>query len=120
VIAIVVLTVCPEWPTYSSSRTAHILTVALGALVVFIPMRLLLPQIVLNGSDVHRESTTFGTAREWTLLLGGVAVVLFVFFRHVPIFVDRLADLSIAYALTGVCRKTEEFDPERTCGQVTG
>jgi hypothetical protein len=77
VIAIVVLTVCPEWPTYSPSRTAHILTVALGALVVFIPMRLLLPEIVLNGSDGHRETTTFGTAREWTLLLGAVAVVLF-------------------------------------------
>ena len=30
VIAIVVLTVCPEWPTYSSSRTAHILPLLLG------------------------------------------------------------------------------------------
>jgi hypothetical protein len=101
VIAIVVLTVCPEWPTYSPSRTAHILTVALGALVVFIPMRLLLPEIVLNGSDGHRETRTFGTAREWTLLLGAVTVVLFGFFRHVPIFVDRLAMLFIAYALLG-------------------
>jgi hypothetical protein len=101
VIAIVALTVCPEWPTYSPSRTAHILTVALGALVVFIPMRFLLPEIVLNGSDVHRDATTFGSGREWTLLLGGVAVVLFGFFRHVPIFVDRLATLFIAYALLG-------------------
>jgi hypothetical protein len=101
VIAIVVLTVCPEWPTYSPSRTAHILTVALGALVVFIPMRLLLPEIVLNGSDGHRETRTFGTAREWTLLLGAVAVVLLGFFRHVPIFVDHLAMLFIAYALLG-------------------
>jgi hypothetical protein len=101
VIAIVGLTVCPEWPTYSPSRTAHILTVALGALVVFIPIRLLLPEIVLNRSDVHRETTTFGTAREWTLLLGGVAVVLFGFFRHVPSFVDRLVMLFIAYALLG-------------------
>ena len=100
-IAIVVLTVCPEWPTYSPSRTAHILTVALGGLVVFIPMRLLLPEIVLNGSDRPRETTTFGTAREWTLLLGGVAVVLFGFFRHVPIFVGQLATLFIAYALLG-------------------
>jgi hypothetical protein len=101
VIAIVVLTVCPEWPTYSPSRAAHILTVALGALVVFIPMRLLLPEIVLNGSDGHRETTTFGTAREWTLLLGAVAVVLFGFFRHVPIFVGYLAMLFITYALLG-------------------
>jgi hypothetical protein len=30
VIAIVVLAMCPEWPIYSSSTTAHILTVALG------------------------------------------------------------------------------------------
>jgi hypothetical protein len=101
VVAIVALAVCPEWPIYSPSRTAHILTVALGALVVFIPMRLLLPEIVLIGSDVHRETTTFGTAREWTLLLGGVAVQLFFFFRHVPIVVGRLALLFIAYALLG-------------------
>jgi hypothetical protein len=101
VIAIVVLTVCPEWPTYSPSRTAHILTVALGALVVFIPMRLFLPEIVLNGSDGHRETTTLGTAGEWTLLLGAVAVVLFGFFRHVPIFVEYLAMLFITYALLG-------------------
>jgi len=101
VIAIVALTVCPEWPTYSPSRTLHILTVALGALVVFIPMRLLLPEIVLNGSDVHREITTFGTAREWALLLGAVAVALFGFFRHVPILVGQLAMLFIAYGLLG-------------------
>jgi hypothetical protein len=101
VVAIVALTVCPEWPINSPSRTAHILTVALGALVVFIPMRLLLPEIVLIGSDVHRETTTFGTAREWTLLLGGVAVELFALFRHVPIVVERLALLFIAYALLG-------------------
>jgi len=101
VVAIVALTVCPEWPMYSPSRTAHILTVALGALVVFIPMRLLLPEIVLNGSDRHRETTTFGTAREWTLLLGAVAVELFTFFRHVPIFVARLVLLFIAYLLLG-------------------
>jgi hypothetical protein len=43
-------------------------------------MRLLLPEIVLNGSDVHHETTTtFVTAREWTLLLVGVVVVLFGF-----------------------------------------
>lgn len=69
--------------------------------MVFIPMRLLLPEIVLNGSDGHRETTTFGTAREWALLLGAVAVVLFEFFRHVPIFVGYLAMLFITYALLG-------------------
>ncbi len=104
VIVMVVLAVCPEWPIDIPSRTAHILTVALGALVVFIPMRLLLYQIVLHGSDgsdVHRETTTFRTPREWTLLLLGVAVVLFGFFRHIPILLDRFAMLLIADALLG-------------------
>ena len=111
VIAIVVLTVCPEWPIDSPSRTAHILTVALGALVVFIPMRLLLPEIVLNGSDGHRETTTFGTAREWTLLLVGVAVVLFGFFRHIPILVSASPPfhrLRAPGSTSGVCRKPKE------------
>jgi hypothetical protein len=100
-VAMIALTICPEWPIDSPSRTAHILTVALGALVVFIPLRLLLSEIVLKGSDGHRETTTFGTAREWTLLLGGIAVVLFGFFRHIPILVFDLGHLVIAYALLG-------------------
>jgi hypothetical protein len=107
-IAIVVLAICPEWPIDSPSRTAHILTVALGALVVFIPMRLFLSEIVLrgsDGSDIHRKTTTLGTARdtarEWTLLLVGVAVVLFGFFRHIPILVFDIGHLVIAYALMG-------------------
>jgi hypothetical protein len=101
VVALVALSICPEWPTYSPSRTAHILTVAFGALAVFIPMRLLLHEIVLNGSDVGHEKSTFGTAREWALLLIGILVVLFGFFRHVPILGADIAQLSIAYALLG-------------------
>ena len=101
VVATVGLAVCPEWPTFSPSRTAHILTVALGALVVFIPMRLLLPEIVLNETNVHRERTTFGAARERTLLLVGVAVLLFSFFEHVPILARDIVQLFVAYALLG-------------------
>jgi hypothetical protein len=106
VVAIVVLTVCPEWPTYSPSRTAHILTVAVGALVVFIPLRLFLPELVLNGSDAYGETTTFGTRREWTLLLVGVAVQLFDFWPAArkaigPIGHMHLAGFLIAYALLG-------------------
>jgi hypothetical protein len=109
VVSIVVLTICPEWPIYSSSITAHILTVAVGALVVFIPLRLFLPEIVLNGSDVDRESTTFGTRREWTLLLVGVAVQLFDFWPAWPaarkaigpIGHMHFAGFLIAYALLG-------------------
>jgi hypothetical protein len=103
VIAIVVLTVCPEWPTYSSSRTAHILTVAVGALVVFIPLRLFLPGLVLNGSDVYGETTTFGTRREWTLILVGVAVQLCDFWPTVRKAIGpmHLPGFLIAYAVLG-------------------
>jgi hypothetical protein len=100
-VAIVVLAVCPEWPIYNSSTTAHFLTVVLGALVVFIPMRLFLPEVVLNRSDAHRETTTFGTAREWTSLVGGVVVVLFRYWLHLPIVIERIAELFIAYAVLG-------------------
>jgi hypothetical protein len=103
VIAIVVLTVCPEWPTYSSSRTAHILTVAVGALVVFIPLRLFLLELMPNGSDVYGETTTFGTRREWTLLLVGVAVYLCDFWPVVRKAIGpmHLPDFLIAYAVLG-------------------
>ncbi|HEY3706361.1 MAG TPA: hypothetical protein VGL22_14965 [Terracidiphilus sp.] len=101
VVALVALTICPEWPTDSPSRTAHILTVALGALVVYVPMRLVLPEIVLSGSDVNHEKAAYGTAREWALLLIGISVDLFGFFRHVPILGADIAQLFIAYALLG-------------------
>jgi hypothetical protein len=101
--AIVVLTVCPEWPTYNSSRTAHILTVAVGALVVFIPLRLFLLELMPNGSDVYGETTTFGTRREWTLLLVGVAVYLCDFWPVVRKAIGpmHLPDFLIAYAVLG-------------------
>jgi hypothetical protein len=103
VLAIVVLTVCPEWPTYNSSRTAHILTVAVGALVVFIPLRLFLLELMPNGSDVYGETTTFGTRREWTLLLVGVAVYLCDFWPVVRKAIGpmHLPDFLIAYAVLG-------------------
>jgi hypothetical protein len=101
VVAILALAVCPEWPIYNSSKTAHLLTVALGALVVFIPMRLFVPEVVLNRSDAHRETTGFGPAREWASLVCGVGVVLFVFWLHGPIVVERIAELFIAYAVLG-------------------
>jgi hypothetical protein len=106
VIAILVLMVCPEWPTYSSSRTAHILTVAVGALVIFIPLRLFLPALVLQGSNAHGETTTFGTGREWTLLLSGVALQLCDFWPAAgkaigPIGHMHLASFLIAYAVLG-------------------
>lgn len=101
VVAIVVLTVCPEWPIYNSSTTAHILTVAVGGLVVFIPMRLFVAELVLSRFDAHRETTAFGAVREWASLVGGVGVVLFVFWLHGPIVVERIAELLIAYAVLG-------------------
>jgi hypothetical protein len=102
-VATVALTICPEWPIDSPSRTAHILTVALGALVVFIPLRLFLPELVLNGSDVYGETTTFGTRREWTLLLVGVAVQLCDFWPTVRKAIGpmHLPGFLIAYAVLG-------------------
>ena len=100
-VAIIVLTICPEWPIRNSSTTAHILTVVVGALVVFIPMRLFLPELVLNRSDAHCEIRAVGTAREWTLLVGGVVVVLLRYWLHLPIVVERIAELFIAYAALG-------------------
>lgn len=99
--AIGALIICPEWPTDSPSSTAHMLTVALGALVVLIPMRMLVSEVVLNASDVHKK-TTFGTPREWTFLIAGIAVELIGFFRHIPLVILDVATLSIAYALLGI------------------
>lgn len=105
VIAIVALAVCPEYPTYSSSTTAHILTVAVGGLAFLIPMRLLLAEIVLSGSGVG-ERPAFGTAREWVSLMGGVVAMLLAFWRplehtHIPIVVAVVGQFLIAYAVLG-------------------
>jgi hypothetical protein len=111
--AIVVLAMCPEWPIYSSSTTAHILTVALGGLVLLVPMRLLVLEIVLSGSDVPREAAAFGTAREWMSLMGGIIVILLVLWPaatktgrlwghiHIPMVVFKIAHLFVAYAVLG-------------------
>jgi hypothetical protein len=105
VCALVALAVCPEWPTYSSSRAAHILTVAVGAFVVLVPLRLLLPALVLNGPDAHGEKRAFRTI-EWGFLTTGIAVALYGFFAgdlpggvHIPIFVFEIAECFIAYAV---------------------
>lgn len=54
---VAILFVCPEYGIDYSSETAHILTVAVGGLVVLVPMRLLLPVLVPPGS-----SETYGCA----------------------------------------------------------
>ena len=98
---LIVLALCPEWPTYSPSRTAHILTVAVGAFVVFIPMRVLLSQIVLQKPHYQYERSSFGHLQSSALLLSGAVVALFAFFRHIPFVVIDIAELFIAYAILG-------------------
>jgi hypothetical protein len=124
-LAILVLIFCPEWPSDNSPTTAHILTVVLGALVVFVPMRLLLPVLVPYKSDeVHSEAAPFSTASEWCALLVGVLMGAFGFWadthkwtgtprcvRHVL----AIAPLLIAYAFLGeplgfVPRKAKRSD----------
>lgn len=111
VLAILLLVFCPEWPSDNSSTTAHILTVVLGALVVFVPMRFLLPVLVPYESDeVHSGAALFSTASEWCSLLVGVLMGALGFWadtlkwagalryvRHVL----AIAPLLVAYAFLG-------------------
>jgi hypothetical protein len=110
-LAILLLVFCPEWPSDNSSTTAHILTVVLGALVVFVPMRFLLPVLVPYKSDeVHSDAALFSTASEWCALLVGILMGAFGFWadthkwagalryvRHVL----AIAPLLLAYAFLG-------------------
>jgi hypothetical protein len=100
-ISLLVLAVCPEWPDKSPSRMAHILTVGVGAFVVFIPMRLLVSEIVLQRPNELVRELPRGYVRSATLLLCGVVVTLCGFFRHIPFLVIAIAELMIAHATLG-------------------
>ena len=65
-----------------SSQTAHILTVALGAIVVLIPMRFLLPVLVPRESHDSVSETLFSTASEMIAFWLGVLMVAFSFWVH--------------------------------------
>ena len=81
--ATLVLFVCPEWNIDYSSETAHILTVALGALVLLIPMRLLLPVLVPDGTkEGHSGRVLFSIPREWSALITGVVMCAFAFWSQ--------------------------------------
>jgi hypothetical protein len=112
VIPIVVLGICPEWPIHNDSETMHILTVTLGALVLFVPMRLLLFDLVPNRSEKHEPTTIFGTPRECISVAVGAMLMAFGFWldatkrnsslRHVhPAGVIAIAGILIAYAFLG-------------------
>ena len=103
-LAIISLVICPEWPIYSASETAHVLTVTLGALVLFVPMRILVVEFVphrsgeggQDGSHLSAVLTigallgAFGFWAETAKL--GTAV------RHISGPVLVLAVLTLAYA----------------------
>lgn len=112
-LAIAVLIFCPEWPIDNNSTTAHILTVAIGALVLLVPMRLLLPELVPYRSDGHRESSVASAAREWMSLVAGVLMGAFGFWvnarnsggalrhMHLAVVVLAIAGLLVAYSFLG-------------------
>jgi hypothetical protein len=111
--AIAVLVFCPEWPHDHDSTTAHILTVAIGALMVFVPMRLLLPELVPYGSNAHRKRSVSGAVREWLSPVAGVLMGAFGFWvnsisvdgalrhAHPSAFVLSIAGLLVANAFLG-------------------
>jgi hypothetical protein len=112
VTVILLLVLCPEWPSEKSSQTAHILTVALGALVVFLPIRFLLSVLVPlepNEQHGHRELSR-NTASEWTALLVGVLMFAFGFWADMHRWggvlrytrpIVAMAPLLVAYAVVG-------------------
>lgn len=110
--AILLLVFCPEWPSDNNSQTAHILTVVLGALVVFLPMRFLLPVLVpFKPNEEHGGGTLFqSAASEWSALLVGVLMFAFLFWADIHKWGGALhymrpmvaiAPLLVAYALLG-------------------
>jgi len=110
-LAILLLVFCPEWPSDNSSTTVHILTVVLGALVVFAPMRFLLPVLVPRKSDEGRRGAApFGAGSEWGALLVGVLMGAFGFWADTHKWAGALryvrpvlaiAPLPVAYAFLG-------------------
>jgi len=78
-----VLDVCPEWDIDYSSETAHILTVALGALVLLIPMRVLLPMLVpYETKDGQSDRVFFSTPHAWSALIAGMVMSTFAFWSQ--------------------------------------
>lgn len=76
--AIMTLVACPDtW----RSTAAHVFTVTLGALVLFLPMRLLLVEIVPTGYS-GSENAFGAIRREWTLLMSGVLLGAFGFWAE--------------------------------------
>ena len=108
---ILLLVLCPEWPSDNSSQTAHTFPVVLGALVVFVPIRFLLPVLVPFESDEeHWGRKLVGTVSEWSVLLGGVLMFAFGFWADTHRWggtlrylrsILAIAPLLVAYAFLG-------------------
>jgi hypothetical protein len=79
-LALTALVFCPEYAIDISSETAHILTVIVGGLVVFVPMGYLLPVLVPDQSgEACGSKTFFTTSRERVALLIGILMGAFLF-----------------------------------------
>jgi hypothetical protein len=79
-----ILLICPEYGIQHTSETAHILTVAVGVLVVLIPIRVLLPVLLpalpLSGRDEDR--LLIRTNREWASVIVGIAMFALAFWSQ--------------------------------------
>ena len=108
VLVIAFLSVCPEWPIYSGSVTAHVLTVACGAMVVLVPMRFLVSEM---GTDPNVRIAPSLTRGEWVVVTAGVFFGAIGFwsttsteqrmFPHLGLPATVVAALLLAYAFLG-------------------
>lgn len=107
-LVIAILTFCPEWPICSHSVMAHALTVACGAMIVLVPMRILLCDI---GADRGLPCGRWPVPREWVsltvgILLGWVGFLPAIFTGqkgsgHIPVAAMTVGGLLLAYAFLG-------------------
>lgn len=102
---VVVLVFCPEWPFDNPTATAHVLTVAAGALVVFLPVRVLVRGFVPCLEIDPEQRWRPGDTRAWVFLLVGVLMGALGFWadgRHLTGSLRHLHPASLAVALTGL------------------
>ena len=78
-LALAALIFCPEYGSAVNSTTAHLLTVMVGGLVVFIPIHYLLPVLVPHELADETANAFFSTTAEWYALLIGTAMGTFAF-----------------------------------------
>ncbi len=100
---IAMLAFCPEWPFDNATPTAQMLTVAAGALVVFLPVRILVRALVPSPAADGKPAWLAGS--NWGFLLAGVlagAVGFWSDMRHVSGSLRHLHPAALAVAIAGL------------------